>query len=156
MMGDSGPDDDEAEQLINDWGLGSHHDAEASRELRIKQHELQMAQELDWLRKRNPAEYARRVDINSKRKELRQWFNTMDVDGSGDITADELEEPLVSMGFAASAREVRRMVSEVDEDGSGEIDFDEFFKMMTRGDGASNPVVQLYDVRRPPPLVDAR
>lgn len=153
-MGDSGSvaSEDEAEKLIKDWGLGSERDAEAVRELRVKQHELQMAQELEWLRKRNPSEYARRVDINAKRKELRQWFNTMDVDGSGDITADELEEPLVSMGFASSAREVRRMVSEVDEDGSGEIDFDEFFKMMTRGDGGSNPVVQLYDVRAATPI----
>ena len=43
----------------------------------------------------------------------------MDADGSGFIGAEELEEPLIGLGFVDSKEDVKRIVNLVDKDGSG-------------------------------------
>jgi Ca2+-binding EF-hand superfamily protein len=50
---------------------------------------------------------------------LRECFGNLDDDGSGSIGIDELEIPLIGLGFANSREEVEDIVKEVDEDGSG-------------------------------------
>ena len=59
-------------------------------------------------------------------KKLKECFCSLDEDGEGTISIEELETPLIGLGFADSRAEVEEMVNEVDEDGSGEIEFDEF------------------------------
>lgn len=59
-------------------------------------------------------------------KKLKECFNSLDDDGEGTISIEELENPLIGLGFADTREEVEAMVDEVDEDGSGEIEFDEF------------------------------
>ena len=61
---------------------------------------------------------------------LKECFNSLDDDGSGCIGIDELEEPLIGLGFAQTREEVTRMIDQVDEDGSGEIEFAEFLKII--------------------------
>lgn len=39
-------------------------------------------------------------------KKLRECFNSLDDDGSGSIGVEELEDPLIGMGFAESREEV--------------------------------------------------
>ena len=52
-------------------------------------------------------------------KKLKECFNNLDEDGGGSIGIDELETPLIGLGFAESREEVEDMVRVVDEDGSG-------------------------------------
>ena len=59
-------------------------------------------------------------------KKLKECFNSLDEDGGGSIGIDELEEPLIGLGFAETREEVLKMINEVDEDGSGNIEFTEF------------------------------
>lgn len=59
----------------------------------------------------------------------------MDGDGSGSIGIEELEEPLIGLGFADTRDEVQEMVDAVDEDGSGQIEFPEFLSIIKNSDG---------------------
>lgn len=54
----------------------------------------------------------------------------MDNDGSKSISAKELEDPLIALGFVASHDKVKELIAEVDEDGSEKIEFDEFLLIM--------------------------
>lgn len=56
---------------------------------------------------------------NEEIHKLKECFNGLDDDGSGSIGIDELEEPLIGLGFAANREEVLDMINLVDEDGSG-------------------------------------
>ena len=67
-------------------------------------------------------------------KKLKECFNNLDDDGSGSIGIDELEIPLIGLGFADSRQEVEEIVNEVDEDGSGMIEFDEFLLIIKNSD----------------------
>ena len=46
-------------------------------------------------------------------------FGALDDDGSGSIGIDELEEPLIGLGFAQTREEVQDMIDFVDDDRSG-------------------------------------
>lgn len=50
---------------------------------------------------------------------LKETFNNLDEDGGGSIGIDELETPLIGLGFADTREQVEEMVKDVDEDGSG-------------------------------------
>ena len=50
---------------------------------------------------------------------LRQCFDTLDEDGGGAIGLEELEKPLIGLGFAETRYEVEKMIKKVDTDGSG-------------------------------------
>ena len=65
-----------------------------------------------------------------EKADLKRWFDLLDVDGSGEVGADELADPLLSTGVAESMQEVRALIATVDKDGSGEIGFDEFLRVM--------------------------
>jgi len=57
-------------------------------------------------------------------------FKALDSDGSKAIGIEELEDPLIALGFVSSREEVQKLVEMVDEDGTGEIEFDEFLLIM--------------------------
>ncbi len=78
---------------------------------------------------------------------LRDWFEALDVDGSGDISVDELEEPLISIGLVSSKADLIDMINKYDSSGDGEIDFQEFVKMvMTKEEGGqSNAMLKLFE-----------
>ena len=61
-------------------------------------------------------------------------FNSLDDDGSGSIGIDELEDPLIGLGFADTREEVQELVDVVDEDGSGMIEFGEFLSIIKNSD----------------------
>eukprot|EP00347_Sterkiella_histriomuscorum_P009949 403339257 len=68
-------------------------------------------------------------------KKLKECFGSLDGDGSGSIGIEELEEPLIGLGFADTRDEVQDMVDAVDEDGSGQIEFQEFLSIIKNSDG---------------------
>ena len=64
---------------------------------------------------------------------LRECFDTLDEDGGGAIGLEELETPLIGLGFANSREEVKTMMDTVDVDGSGQLEFDEFLLIIKAG-----------------------
>lgn len=70
-------------------------------------------------------------------KKLKECFSHLDEDGSGSVGIDELENPLIGLGFAESRQEVLDMITEVDEDRSGQIEFDEFLMIIKNSDASS-------------------
>ena len=100
---------------------------------------------LSWLRGRGKGKkMATQLD---RVRMLRDWFEALDADGSGDISVDELEEPLISIGLVASKQDLEEMIKKFDSSGDGEIDFQEFVKMvMTREEGGgSNAMLKLFE-----------
>jgi hypothetical protein len=57
---------------------------------------------------------------------LRDLFDTIDADHSGDISFEELQAAMVEMGVVTSEAGIRQLLSIADEDGSGAISVDEF------------------------------
>lgn len=57
----------------------------------------------------------------------------MDADQGGSIGIDELEEPLIGLGIAATREEVNNMIEMIDDD--GEIQFEEFLQIISNKNG---------------------
>lgn len=65
--------------------------------------------------------------------DLRRLFRQYDVDGSGEISEEELEKVLVTlMGRLPSHEAVTEILKDIDIDGSGSIDEDEFIEFFGR------------------------
>ena len=58
----------------------------------------------------------------------------MDARGDGAIGINELEDPLIGLGFAESWEEVQEIIDTVDDDGSGFIEFGEFLGIIKNSD----------------------
>lgn len=58
--------------------------------------------------------------------QLRATFNQIDVNGSGDIGAQELQQSFERLGFNATEREVHSVLAQVDKDNNQKVDFYEF------------------------------
>lgn len=63
-------------------------------------------------------------------RKLKECFGSLDGDGSGAIGIEELEDPLIGLGFADNRRQVQEMIDLVDADGSGQIEFNEFLSIL--------------------------
>eukprot|EP00618_Florenciella_parvula_P000961 CAMPEP_0119484414 /NCGR_PEP_ID=MMETSP1344-20130328/11438_1 /TAXON_ID=236787 /ORGANISM="Florenciella parvula, Strain CCMP2471" /LENGTH=553 /DNA_ID=CAMNT_0007518993 /DNA_START=217 /DNA_END=1879 /DNA_ORIENTATION=+ len=66
----------------------------------------------------------------AQKRNLKLWFDSMDKDGGGEISVEELEDPLLSTGIAKSTAEVEQLIAAVDKDGTREIGFDEFLHVL--------------------------
>ncbi|GLU10681.1 hypothetical protein SLE2022_274670 [Rubroshorea leprosula] len=64
-------------------------------------------------------------------KELKEAFDTYDLDKNGLISASELHEVLKKLGEKCTLSDCQRMISQVDKDGDGNVNFEEFKKMMS-------------------------
>jgi len=62
----------------------------------------------------------------AQQSQLSQWFNAVDRDHSGHITAYELRNALSQGGMPFDEDVSRKMVKMFDRDGNGQIDFNEF------------------------------
>lgn len=49
----------------------------------------------------------------------KKWFDLLDGDGSGEISVEDLQDPLLSMGLLESREEISRLIAAFDHDGSG-------------------------------------
>ena len=117
----------------------SFRDAE---HLRTKYNCLKHFDEMQWLSKRGQDENSRRCKRNHDYMEL--WFEFLDVDGDKSVSAEELEDPLVSLGLARNREEAEKLVSMYDQDGDMELDFNEFQKLL-QGKRVNNKRVPLKD-----------
>ncbi|VFQ95483.1 unnamed protein product [Cuscuta campestris] len=57
---------------------------------------------------------------------LKEMFKSMDTDGSGTITLEELKQGLAKQGTKLSEYEVKQLMEAADADGNGTIDYEEF------------------------------
>mmetsp|Transcript_32920 Transcript_32920/g.85368 ORF Transcript_32920/g.85368 Transcript_32920/m.85368 type:complete len:172 (+) Transcript_32920:190-705(+) len=67
----------------------------------------------------------------ASRAQLQQWFSAVDTDGSGRITAPELQKALSPSGLVFSLAAVAQMIRLHDADNSGSISLDEFGALHT-------------------------
>lgn len=63
-------------------------------------------------------------------EELKRSFDEIDVDGGGELDADELSQLIHNLGLIRSKKEIEDMIASVDQDGSGTIDFPEFCSLL--------------------------
>jgi len=63
-------------------------------------------------------------------EKMKSIFAKYDGDGSGAISATELNSALKDMGYDPSAEELNNMLTAFDSDKSGEVDFEEFARMV--------------------------
>ena len=66
-----------------------------------------------YLKKQKPHLYRKEWKVIERRKVLREWFDLLDSDGSGEIEVEELAIPLISLGFARNYAEVVRIIESV-------------------------------------------
>ncbi len=74
--------------------------------------------------------------------ELRKYFEYLDKDKGGSISADELEEPLIALGFAENREDIQALIRAIDKNGNGEIELDEFLTIIKSGrQGGDGPAI---------------
>jgi len=86
-----------------------------------------------------------------QKRKLRKWFDSLDDDGSGEISAEELRDPLISFGLAKTEEDVIRIITDTDTDGSGEIGFAEFLQAL-RGQNRVRGPPKAQNTLKPLPL----
>ena len=62
---------------------------------------------------------------------LQQGFTTVDTNGDGQITKEELKVLLAQLGQTQDDQVIDVMISMIDENDDGKVDFNEFVKMVT-------------------------
>ncbi|XP_010223377.1 PREDICTED: caltractin-like [Tinamus guttatus] len=67
-----------------------------------------------------------------QKQQLRDAFDLLDPDGSGQIDVKDLKIPLTALGCELRREEMKKIISEIDEDGSGKINFESFLKVMAQ------------------------
>eukprot|EP00238_Polyblepharides_amylifera_P015538 CAMPEP_0196601152 /NCGR_PEP_ID=MMETSP1081-20130531/95759_1 /TAXON_ID=36882 /ORGANISM="Pyramimonas amylifera, Strain CCMP720" /LENGTH=370 /DNA_ID=CAMNT_0041927019 /DNA_START=618 /DNA_END=1730 /DNA_ORIENTATION=- len=107
-------------------GLRRWHRTQKEAQLQFKS--KQKEKEQQWLESRNKSQ---RFEFTfAQKRALRKWFDSMDADGSGDISVHELTDALLSTGIAHNRAEAEKLFWTVDSSGTGEIDFDEFLGVL--------------------------
>jgi len=90
--------------------------------------------DIDWSKLGLSAQEMKLVKTHFSQPELeqlRQAFDRIDMDGSGEISSDELT--LLFHRSGLEQREVDQLMSNMDADGSGGVDFGEFIAFMAKG-----------------------
>eukprot|EP00490_Sorites_sp_Unknown_P002626 CAMPEP_0114657422 /NCGR_PEP_ID=MMETSP0191-20121206/13918_1 /TAXON_ID=126664 /ORGANISM="Sorites sp." /LENGTH=118 /DNA_ID=CAMNT_0001876801 /DNA_START=308 /DNA_END=664 /DNA_ORIENTATION=- len=76
-------------------------------------------------------------------KELKQAFDVFDIDGNGDISAEELANIMKALGENLNKDDIEFMMKSVDTNSDGTIDFTEFKAMMQLQPVKSDTVAKL-------------
>lgn len=97
-------------------------------------------EERQWLLKHGKKQF---VDFQEEElKHLRNYFEYLDKDKGGSISVEELEEPLMALGFAENRDDVQNLIRAIDKNGNGEIELDEFLAIIKSGkQGGDGPAI---------------
>ena len=76
-------------------------------------------------------------------------FDSIDGDGSGEISREELGEAMRTIGVHVKATEVDALMDQIDADGSGAVDMDEFHNWLFGTDGRWLSQLRRADPRDP-------
>jgi hypothetical protein len=85
----------------------------------------------EWCRRRGRRAGTKSLTMSETRT-LRKWFMKMDADGSGEVSVDELQEPLLSCGVVRSKAEIRQMFRNAGLDDTGEVGFNDLMKAINK------------------------
>jgi hypothetical protein len=107
--------------------------------------------ERKWMAKRKMVDAQVRF-TDEQRKELRKWFESLDADGSGEISFVELAGPLLSTGIATTQREVQDIIDRHKSDVTGGIDFESFMALLKPAKKIN--IKKLYERLDKNPLLD--
>jgi hypothetical protein len=102
-------------------------------EVRDQEYYLNQHEQRRWLIRKG-RKYLIDFD-NEERREMKQYFNSLDEKRTGSIGIDELEELLFSVGLFETREEIKALIDSVDEDRSGKIEFGEFLSMIQNDEG---------------------
>ena len=80
----------------------------------------------NWCKRRGKSN-PKKMTMEDKRV-LRKWFLKMDADGSGEVSIEELQDPLLSAGVLKSTAEIKNMLNDVEHTEDGEVSFENFLK----------------------------
>ena len=64
-------------------------------------------------------------------EDIKEAFNTFDLDVNGYVSAEEIRTVMESMGEYATDEEIDEMIRMLDYEGIGQVAFPEFYKMAT-------------------------
>ena len=67
----------------------------------------------------------------AEKRNLRKWFLKMDIDGSGEVGVDELQDPLLSAGVFKSRADIEKMLRTVEMNDDNEVTFDNFLRAVS-------------------------
>ncbi|GMH49557.1 hypothetical protein TrRE_jg8820, partial [Triparma retinervis] len=86
-----------------------------------------------------------------RRIEIRKIFDSIDNDGSGTVTIDELDEalsrdPQLSNFFSSKIPSTSNLFSEIDENGDGEVNWTEFLTFLERIESSTDAIVTEEDI----------
>jgi Ca2+-binding EF-hand superfamily protein len=76
---------------------------------------------------------------------LKNIWERVDEDGSGNLDKDELGKVLLQMGKVPAPEELDEMMAEIDFSGDGQIDFDEFQVWFNRQDNAEEKMEEMWE-----------
>ena len=94
----------------------------------------------------NEEEVDKVVFTDEQIAELKQAFALFDMDGSGEVSTDELGTVLETLGQKVTQEELVQIIAEVDQDGGGSVDFDEFVDLMSSRMSENNEEYDIIDV----------
>jgi Ca2+-binding EF-hand superfamily protein len=106
-------------------------DPEYAKEINDHMEDLRQEQTELWCKKHGN-KYASMK--NSDKRDLRVWFNELSHSSSGEVNADELQDPMISFGVLRTREQVVRLLNNIDRNGNAGIDFDEFLLALNSKD----------------------
>lgn len=100
------------------------------RQVRSLERVLQDADMHRWLTAKTGHFIPRTVMTEERKEALRECFQLMDSDGSGEIDFSELAVAMRALGFGNE--EIREAIKMGDTDGDGQLNFDEFVNLISQ------------------------
>ena len=90
---------------------------------------------------------------------VKEQFDKIDTDGTGDLSLEELTTVLRSLGENITTEQVQDLINQVDENGDGEVQFPEFveiLKLQRKKAGANAPSLKLAIIFGPEEVENIR
>ena len=66
-----------------------------------------------------------------QKEEIKDAFDSIDTDGSGQLEVNELKIALEALGFDSRRDETNRIIDDMDKNKDGQISYDEFLSLLT-------------------------
>jgi calcium-dependent protein kinase len=114
-----------AEELMKHNFLSTHITATNTALSDNAINSLRAFRQKDKLQKVTLQMVAKYVD-DKKVEDLQKMFETMDDDGNGTLSLDEMKDGFMKNGMPELAAEIEKTMDDIDNDGSGLIDYSEF------------------------------
>lgn len=89
--------------------------------------EVDLTEFLDWWKRAGRERREEITRYNDKRRDVREIFDEVDTDGSGEVDASEVGQLIHNLGINMKPSELQDAMAAMDKDGSGTVEFEEFY-----------------------------